>query len=501
MKTKRFTILHSNDMHGDFLAEVKAQDSLKGFDGERSRTIKGKLIGGLALLSGYINKVRKEEENVLYVISGDMLQGSLIDSEWKGISTIEIMNYLAPDVVAVGNHEVDYGLSHLLFLEKMANFPLINANLYIIKNNKRILPPYLILKKAGFDILFTGIITEKIMDSIRQDKLIGTFVGVEEASQEVGKICNAYKNDDIDLTILLTHIGYESDIELAKLLKPEWGVDMVIGGHSHTILEKPTKVNNVLIAQAGVGTNQIGRFDIVIDDDTNSIIDYKWRLIPIDEKLAPPDKKLADYIESFKSEVDRKYNTLICKLAETLTHPQREIETSLGNLVADSLASADTIEVMLVGSGSIRVKELGPLVTLKDFLACFPYDDTITRYTVTGSQLRKIFEHIMRPENRTGEGECYQVNGRVRAVYNDKEKKLESLAVDGQPVDTAKFYTLALQGYHFNNCSSYLNISQEELLASGKTKVVTTSAQQVLEEFFRNNQNISRKVEGRLVYR
>jgi 5'-nucleotidase len=487
MKTKHFTILHSNDMHGDFLAEIQSG--------------KKELIGGLALLSGYINKVRKEEENVLYVISGDMLQGSLIDSEWKGISTIEIMNYLAPDVVAVGNHEVDYGLSHLLVLEKMANFPLINANLYIIKNNKRILSPYLILKKAGFDILFTGIITEKIMDSIRQDKLIGTFVGVEEASKEVGKICNAYKNNDIDLTILLTHIGYESDVELAKLLKPEWGVDMIIGGHSHTVLEKPTKVNNILIAQAGVGTNQIGRFDITVDDDTNSIVDYKWQLISIDEKLATPDKKLADYIDSFKSEVDRKYNTLLCKLTETLTHPKREEETSLGNLIADALAENAECEAILIGSGSIRVKELGPLVTLKDFLACFPYDDTITRYTISGSQLRKVFEHIMRPENRTGEGECYQVNGRVKAVYSDKEKKLESLTVDGQEVENTRFYSLALQGYHFNNCSSYLNISQEELLASGKTKVVTTSAQQVLEEFFRNNQNTGRKVEGRLIYK
>jgi len=72
MNTKRFTILNSNDMHGDFLAEVK--------QGE------GNLIGGLSLLSGYINKVRKEEENVLYVISGDMLQGSIIDTEFKGIS-------------------------------------------------------------------------------------------------------------------------------------------------------------------------------------------------------------------------------------------------------------------------------------------------------------------------------------------------------------------------------------------------------------------------------
>ena len=89
----------------------------------------------------------------------------------------------------------------------------------------------------------------------------------------MGIICNAYKNDDIDLTVLLTHIGFESDKELAAMLKPEWGVDMIIGGHSHTILEQPAQVNNILIAQAGVGTDQIGRFDIVVDDDTNSIVD------------------------------------------------------------------------------------------------------------------------------------------------------------------------------------------------------------------------------------
>ena len=111
----------------------------------------------------------------------------------------------------------------------------------------------------------------------------------------LGKICNAYKNDDIDLTILLTHIGFESDIELAKLLDPKWGVDMIIGGHSHTILDRATKENNILIAQAGVGTDQIGRFDIAVDDDTNLIIDYKWQLIQINENIAKPDKKLEEY--------------------------------------------------------------------------------------------------------------------------------------------------------------------------------------------------------------
>ena len=486
MKTKKFTVLHSNDMHGDFLAEIA--------------TGKKELVGGLSLLSGYINKVRAEEKNVLYLISGDMLQGSLIDSEFKGISTIEIMNYLAPDVVALGNHEVDYGLPHLLFLEKMANFPIVNANLYIKKYNKRLMNPHLIINKDGFDILFTGILTEKVMDSLKTDSLIGSFVSVEEASLEVGKICSAYKNDDIDLTILLTHIGYESDIKLAKLLDPALGVDMIIGGHSHTILDKPAKVNNILIAQAGVGTNQIGRFDIVVDDDTNSIVDYKWQLIPINSHIAPKDKQLEKFINSFKTKVDRKYNTLISKLAKVHTHPSREVETELGNLIADSFDYICQSDVVLVGSGSIRSKSLGPLVTLKDFMACFPYDDSLTRFTLTGADLKTVFVHFMRLDNRDGEGECYQVNSDVSAIYSDTKKKLISLKIKGKQVSDTKKYTLSIQGYHYKNSLSYLNLSEDQLLSSGPSKVVTTSAQQALEEYLRTHQNLNVSIEGRLAY-
>ena len=89
------------------------------------------MVGGLALLSGYINKVRREEENVLYVISGDMVQGSDHRLGVQGHSTMRDHELPGPDVVALGNHEFDYGLPHLLFLEKLANFPIVNANLYI----------------------------------------------------------------------------------------------------------------------------------------------------------------------------------------------------------------------------------------------------------------------------------------------------------------------------------------------------------------------------------
>ncbi len=487
MNTKKFTILHSNDMHGDFLAEVK-----KGG---------GQLIGGLSLLSGYLNKVRKEEENVLYVISGDMVQGSLIDAEYKGISTIEIMNYLSPDVVTLGNHELDYGLPHLLFLEKMANFPIVNANLYIKQYGKRLMNPYIVIEKAGFSILFTGIITEKVMDALSLDKLIGTFVSLEDAADEIGKICNSYRNSDIDLTIALTHIGFESDLELAKMLKPEWGVDMIIGGHSHTILEKPEKVNDILVSQAGTGTNQIGRFDIVVDDDTNSIVEWKWELVPINDEIAQPDLELKKFIDTFKSKVDEKYNSVVTRFSEKLTHPEREQETTLGNMVADALADTSETDVMLVGAGSIRVKELGPIVTLGSLKACFPYDDSLTKYSVTGKMLKKMFTYIMRIENRDGEGECYQVNKKVKAVYSDSEKKLLSLTICGEPADDEKIYTMALQGYHYSNSFANLNITNDELTKLAAPKVITTSAYQILEEWLRKHPNETRKIEGRIVFK
>jgi 5'-nucleotidase len=410
------------------------------------------------------------------------------------------MNFLAPDVVALGNHEFDYGLPHLLFLEKMANFPIVNANLYIKKYQKRLMKPYHVINKAGFDIMFTGILTEKVIDSLNMDKLVSSFVSLEEASGEVGKICNSYKNDDIDLTVLLTHIGFDSDKALAAMLKPEWGVDLIIGGHSHTVLDKPERINNILIAQAGTGTNQIGRFDIVVDDDTNSIIDYRWQAITVTSKLVKPDQNLTKYIDSFKKVVDRKYNIILTRFAKQLTHPKREVETTLGNLIADIFAETAQCDIMLVGAGSIRVKELGPTVTLSDVMSCFPYDDNLTRFTITGSQVKKIFNHIMRPENRDGEGECYQVSSGIKAIYDEKTKKLLSISFKEKPIEESKNYTICLQGYHVNQAASYLSVSETELRQSGPAKVVATSGQEVIKEYLRTHQNLNSKIEGRLNY-
>lgn len=482
----KLTLLHSNDMHGDFLAEDVSGN--------------GHLIGGLGLLSGYISQVRKTEDNVIYAIAGDMVQGSLIDAEYRGASTIELMNFLSPDVVTLGNHELDYGLPHLLFLEKVANFPIVNANLYMKKYGKRLMDPYIIMEVAGFKIMFIGVITETTMDSIALDQLIGTFISIEDAAAEIGKICNAYRNDDIDLTIALTHIGFESDLELASLLDPNWGVDIIIGGHTHTVLKEPAIVNDILIVQAGEGTDQIGRFDLVIDEKTNSISNWTWDLVPINNETSKRDEELQTFLDGFKNEIDEKYNKIITRFSVKLTHPIREVETTLGNMVTDALAGSVDSDVILIGSGAIRSKELGPVVTLGTLKACFPYDDSLSQFTITGKQLKAIFTHIMRVENRDGEGEFYQVNDKIKATYSESKKQLISLKFLDEDVEDMREYTITLQGYHVVNCAENIGITFEQLSKTAPAKVVSTSAYQVLEEWLRAHPNIRETIDGRLVF-
>ena len=371
---KKLTILHSNDMHGDFLAE----------------RIDERLVGGVSLLSGYVNKVRREEKNVIYAIAGDMFRGSVIDSEYKGTSTIGIMNLMGPDVATIGNHEVDYGLAHLLFLEKCADFPIINANLHIKSNGRRMFRPFWIAHIDGMKILFIGIITEEVLAATKNDELIGSFVDIGEAAREVGNICNAYNAIDIDFTVLLTHIGFEEDKKLAALLDPDWGVDVIIGGHSHTKLEEPAKVNDIYIVQAGTGTDEIGRFDIMVDTDLNAIDTFTWRMVPIDDMHCPRDEELERFIQHYKSVTSEKYDRIITRFSCELTHPKRNQETALGDLIADILRDSFGIDLMLMGSGAIRSYSLGPVVHYADLVECLPYDDAVYMLKVTGTQLERM---------------------------------------------------------------------------------------------------------------
>ncbi len=465
-KLKKLTLLHSNDLHGDFLAEK----------------IDDKRMGGISMLSGYINKVRTEEKNVIYAIAGDMFRGSVIDSEFKGISTIEIMNLVAPDVVTIGNHEVDYGVPHLLFLEKCAKFPIINTNLFIKTTMTRLFKNHHIIEIGGMKILFIGIITEEVLAQTKCDQIISTFLDVGEAADEIGKICDTYNTIDIDFTVLLTHIGFDEDKQLAAQLKPEWGVDVIVGGHSHTLLQKPEKVNDILIVQAGTGTDQIGRFDLVVDTDTNSVHSYDWQIINIDETNCPRDFQLENIITNYKEIVDEKYGRILTKLPTAVTHPSRTEETSAGNLFCDILKDEFNVDIVLLGSGSIRVESLGPIIRLCDLMEAFPYNDAVYLLNLTGAQLKHIFKHYLRDEAFDGHTEFYQFSYGLRVTYNRQTKKLAKFNLNKKTVEDNMIYSVALQKFHYSNIEAFLGITLAEAEKVSKAKILAASCVNVLEE-------------------
>ncbi len=479
---KKLTILHSNDLHGDFLP--KETD--------------GKETGGLSRLSGYVTKTRSERENVIYAIAGDMFRGSIIDSEFQGLSTIDLMNNLNPDVATIGNHEVDYGFAHLLFLEKCAKFPIVNANLFITMNNSRVFTPYINLEVGGMKIMFIGILTEEVLASTRSEKIIGTFIDLESAAKEVGIICDNYRTVRTDMTVLLTHVGYENDRKLAEMLDPDWGVNLIIGGHSHTFMEKADVVNGIPIVQAGTGTGVIGRVDIQYDTEKKTIADWKWRLIPVNEDTAPRDPIMEELVDSYRTETDRKYKRVVTRWARKLTHPSREQETEMGNLYADLMAWEASYDVMLFGSGSIRKKELGPVIEYQDMVENTPFDDNLYMVEVTGAQIRRIFQHLFRDEAWVGETEFYQISSALRVTYRKSTHTIETFTFKGEEITDDMRIKLGIQAYHYNNFDEFFGVPLEEVKTNMKPRVVATSVNNIIEEYFATNNGLDAKIDGRI---
>ena len=481
---KKLTILHSNDIHGDFLPSVGSDNIEKG---------------GLARLSGYVKKVRGEEENVIYLNAGDRFRGSVIDSELRGLSTIELMNMLAPDASTIGNHEVDYGVAHLLFLEKYARFPIVNADLYITLNNTRLFKPYINLEAGGMRIMVLGLLTEEVIASTKSEKVIGTYLNVAEAAKEVGIIADNYRTKDTDIFILLTHIGIEKDRELAALLNPDWGVDMIIGGHSHTFMDEAEVVNGIPIVQAGTGSAQIGRFDITYDDEQKRIADWKWRLQPVNENTAPADPLIGEVVNDFKSITDVKYRRVVTHFARELTHPSRIQETEMGNLYSDLLQDESSFDIMIMGSGAIRKKAMGPTVEYQDMIENTPFDDQLFMLKVTGNEFRRMIQYVMRDDAWEGHTEFYQYSKGVKIVYRKSTHKLEELSFNGKEIEDGDELLIALQNYHYNNFEEFFNVPIGPIKERMRPRVVATSVNNIVEEYFTTHQGLDAAVEGRIV--
>jgi 5'-nucleotidase len=156
------------------------------------------------------------------------------------------------------------------------------------------------------------------------------------------------------------------------------------------------------------------------------------------------------------------------------------------------------VNLMMLGSGSIRKTELGPVVTVADLYAIFPFAEAIWQLKMKGSQIRQAFEKVLLPENMTSSNEHYQVNEGTEIVYDNTAKKVVSIRIGGTELDNDAVYSVGIASYHYNNLEKFLGIPLCDVVANGKPIVLTTSQTDVIEEYFMSHNNLNAKTEGRI---
>ena len=142
---------------------------------------------------------------------------------------------------------------------------------------------------------------------------------------------------DVDLTILLTHIGFSEDKALAARLSEKDGVDLIIGGHSHTVLKTASVVNNIPIFHAGANTDYLGNIMLKVDTDTNKLVSYQSALVPVLVGKYEPTPAVVALVDKYNKMASEKMDIVISELNQPLLHPSRTEETELGNFACDVL--------------------------------------------------------------------------------------------------------------------------------------------------------------------
>jgi 5'-nucleotidase len=151
---------------------------------------------------------------------------------------------------------------------------------------------------------------------------------------------------------------------------------------------------------------------------------------------------------------------------------------------------------MLLGSGSIRLEKMGPIVTVQDLMEVFPYDDSIHLVKVTGAQLKRMLLYMLRDDAFNGaHTEFYQLSEGLHVTYDMKNHEITKFTFEGKNIKDDDVFKLGLQKFHYNNIEGGFNIKLSELEENGKSKIIATSCREVLEEYMSNNQHLDSWVE------
>lgn len=441
----KLVILHTNDTHSQIEPEASG-------------------AAGILQRKAVIDSVRRAEKNVITVDAGDAVQGSLYFKMFRGEADYPLMDAVGYDIRILGNHEFDNGLDELAKYWKKSKGEHLSAN-YNFSDTpaKGIFKPYVIKKVGGRKVAFIGV-------NVDPESLIvaDNYKGMKfsPAIAVADSLATALKRDKkADLVVVVSHIGYdmggkEDDLKMAARSKD---IDIIIGGHSHTLVNPsspertPSVVMNsvgkpVLVAQTGKAGRYVGKIEVDLDNIGKSVPVYS--LIPVSDRFADSqlDSSMKRLLEPFKHKVDSVNNMRVGYVADAMSGQARtgrfpnwtaDFGSWYGNLKLDSLRmsdpSAPRLDMAIMNVGGIRSSWPQGELYKGMVLSTFPFSNRFVLLNIKGDALIETL--------RIAAAKGGEAVSREARIVTTPDGELKTVLINNVPVNPEQTYTVGTIDY------------------------------------------------------
>ena len=401
--------------------------------------------GGIGRVLTLKKQIQKTSPNTLFLFSGDTISPSVESITYKGAQMIEAWNVAGLDYATFGNHEFDFGPDVLRERIKESRFVWLAANVIDKKTGKTFgnVLPFIIREFDGVKVGIFGLVLPETKTTSRA----GPDVEFLEPCDVAKKMVSELHERGAKVVVALTHLSMREDKEVARCSD----VDVIIGGHEHTLLE--SAAGGAPIFKMTSDARELGRIDLNISRTSGKLESIDWKVIPVDSEtkedpdFVPVYRKYAGLMKELAAPVGRTTVALDARSAEN-----RRMETNVGNLVTDAFRKATRSDVALMNGGSIRADAMigAGRLTTRDLLSILPFKNKVVKLETTGAILRSALEHgVARSAEDSEPGRFPQVSG-IRFTFDASRpagSRVLDVRVNGLPLDDKKKYTLATTNF------------------------------------------------------
>ena len=407
--------------------------------------VDGGTRGGLARVLTLRKEIMSESPHALYLLAGDTISPSVESITYQGKQMIDAWNASGLDYATFGNHEFDFGPDVLRERMRESHFKWLAANVIDKKTGKTFAdtPEFVVREFEGVKVAIFGIVLQETLQTSRP----GPNVDIQDPCATAARLIPKIHAAGAQVIVALTHQTIGDDKKFARCS----GVDVVIGGHEHTLLESMS--GHAPIFKMDADARELGRVDLNISKSTGKLESIDWKIIPVTDKVqsdpafAPLEGKYGPLLKSLAVPVGRSEVELDVKSADV-----RSQETNMADFIADTFRQAMDADVGLVNGGSVRADMIirPGVLTKRDVFSMLPFNNRVVKLKVTGAVIRAALENgVSTAAEELQPGRFAQVSG-IRYVFDASRppgRRITSITIDGKPLDGGRTYTLATTTY------------------------------------------------------